>query len=290
MGKQPISGAWVAKNTSANAQDYSGALKWGTGINPVHSIRWEGAPLRTTGRNPGPDDPTPGPSEVPGNLVSSDMYGYSMEDIASLAGNYVPMTPGWGTETESLHAQNYSGMPDWGVEPFDPEATEFRSSPEAAPIFDGRLYSYPTETVSEGWENKTAGDVLAARTSDPAQYERQTSMQQVNPAAGRNNGAATARGTDDPRANIMTRLTGMKRKPWSTGERLEDMFPYQQLMGVRPFWYRSAATGDPSQLEPNAMYVSEPIERVVPPDPDLGIQETELNSDYGYTGEDMTYG
>lgn len=292
MGLAPLTGSWVTANTSSDANDFAGATKWGTGINRIHSIRTDGPALRTTGRQPGPDDPSERPSSVPANLVGPDIYGYTMDDIASLQGQFDPGTPPLGTETTMLRGSNYEGHPDWGVCPPDNERTNFQLRPELArPLWKGiAVKSFPTETVSEGWDNKTAGNVLAARTSDPAQYERQTSMQQVNPPEGRNNGAAVTRGTDDPRANIMTRLTGMKIKPWSTGQRTEDMFPYQQLMGVRAFTYRTAATGNPMQMEVNEMYVSEPIERVVPPDPDLGTPENQVGSgDYGYTDEDAYY-
>jgi hypothetical protein len=290
MGLPPITGSWVTDN-SGDASDFSGALKWGTGINPIHEVYGEGPPRRSLGRQPGPDDPTPQLSTVPASFENPDIYGYTMEDIQTLQ-DFSQFSPAYGTDITELRAKNYSGMPDWSVIPTDPERTEFQQRPELSDaLWSGiGLESFPTETVSEGWLNKTAGKVLAARTSDPSQYEMQTSMQQVNPAPGRNNGAAVARGTDDPRANIMTRLTGMKIKPWSRGEREIDMFPYQQVMMVRPFSYRTAATGNPADLEPNEMYVSEPIERVVPPDPDLGPQENELADNYGYTDEDSSYG
>jgi hypothetical protein len=199
MGLAPLSGSWVAQNTSTNAEDYSGALKWGTGINPIHSVKWEGAPLRSTGRDPGPDGPSDKPSEVPGGLVNHETWGYTPEDIASLAGDFQPGTPAWGTETTELRAANYPGLPGWGYENTGDERLDFALSPELAdPLWRGiEIKSFPTETVTEGWRNKETGQVLAARTSDPAQYERQTSMQQVNPIAGRNNDAAVARGTDD---------------------------------------------------------------------------------------------
>jgi len=117
-------------------------------------------------------------------------------------------------------------------------------------------------------------------------------MQQVNPPAGRNNATAVGRGTDDPRANIMTRLTGMKIKPWSTGERLQDMYPRQQDTMIRPFWYRTAGTGDPADMQSNDMYVSLPIQREPPSDPYLGPNESEqaiTDNEYGYSTEDVTY-
>lgn len=293
MGRVPLTGGWKARNTGDSA-DYSGALKWGTGINPVHQVKWEGSPLRSTGRMPGPDNPSDRPSTIPGAPFSeggADVYGYTMDDIASLSGQFVPFTPPYGTEIEVLRGHNYAGMPDWGVDPSDPDRTGFGLRPElAAPLWRGiMIKAFPTESATEGWDNKLTGEVLDAKVSDPAQYERQTSMQQVNPAAGRNNDAAVARGTDDVRFNIMTRLTGMKIKPWSQGERNEDMFPFQQLLGVRPFRYRTAATGNPQWLESNEMYVSEPITRAVPPDPSLGVPETGVSSDYGYTEEDNYY-
>jgi hypothetical protein len=181
--------------------------------------------------------------------------------------------------------------PPWG--PHIPTGgTVFRGISEGAAVRRNIPISYPTETVTEGWDNKTSGDVADAETSDPSQYERQTSMQQVNPAAGRNNDKAVARGTDDARAKIMTRLTGQKIKPWSTGERLQDMFPYQQDTIIRPFWYRQMGTGDPSQMQPNEMYVSVPIQREPPPDPYLGPQETDsevMANEYGYSTEDVSY-
>jgi hypothetical protein len=216
-----------------------------------------------------------------------------MEDIATTV--YSGMPPEWGETPNEIRSHNNYNHPDWDQIPTDPQVTDFRRRPEAAPILwsGTRLDSFPTETVSEGWENKTAGKINDAEVSDPAQYERQTSMQQVNPPAGRNNAAAQARRTDDPRSRILTRLTGMKLKPWSQGERNADMFPFQQDTMIRPFWYRTAGTDDPAKLEPNEMYVSDPIQRSVPPDPYLGPLSNEVDQgndgNYGWTPEDMTY-
>lgn len=282
----PIAGAWTAQN--ANANTFAGSRKWGTGNNPVHSVYGEGPPLRTTGRLDGPDNPTDLLSDIPEQFEDPFLLGYCPEDIAT--SGYMNMTPGWDVPTTALRHSNTEGHPDWGTVPYDPEQTEFRDSPE----LDPRLWSaaitasWPTETVSEGWENKLTGAVNDAEVSDPSQYERQTSMQQVNPAAGRNNSAAVARATDEPRFNILTRLTGMKIKPWSQGERNADMFPFQQDLVLRPFWYRTAGTDDPSKLQPNSMTVVSPVQREVPADPYLGPDETDIENG-GYTPEDMVY-
>jgi hypothetical protein len=45
-------------------------------------------------------------------------------------------------------------------------------------------------------------------------------------------------------------------------------------------------------MDVNEMYVSEPIQRDVPPDPEMGPEETNvytLEADGGYTAEDLSY-
>jgi hypothetical protein len=281
----PVSGSWYTRY--ANEQAYVGAQRWGTGNNPIHEVYGEGPPLRSTGRYPGPDDPTPELSDVPETIETAFEYGYTMDDIDPLTP--VGMPPGWGTETDEW--RNTAGeYPAWNE-----NGEAFRDSNHDDPrLWSGiMLDSFPTESVTEGWRNKETGAVADARTSDPSQYEMQTSMQQVNPAPGRNNDAAVTRQTDDPRFNIMTRLTGQKQKPWSQGQRNADMFPYQQDLIIRPFWYRIGATADPNNLIPNEMYVVDPIQRDVPPDPDFGPEETNVytleEGNGGYTAEDLSY-
>lgn len=283
----PLSGAWSQLN--ANANQYAGALKWGTGVNPVHGFYGEGPPLRVTGREPGPEESSFETEGVPISLLSPEEYGYTMEDVQTIQA-FPGQPPAVGTPRDVTRT-NMDSFPSWG--PAIPTGgTVFRGIAEGARVFRNRVISYPTETVTEGWDNKTSGEVADAETSDPGQYERQTSMQQVDPVAGRNNDLAVERGTDDPRAIIRTRLTGQKLKPWSTGERLQDMFPFQQDTIIRPFWFRQMGTGDPSQMQPNEMYVSEAIQRQPPPDPYLGPQETDqevMDNEYGYSTEDVSY-
>jgi hypothetical protein len=280
----PVTGSWYTRY--ANEQAYVGASRWGTGSNPIKEVYGEGPPLRSTGRIPGPDSPTPQLSDVPSQVETAFEYGYTMDDIAALTPQGMP--PGWGSETDEIR-NNADGYPSWRE-----DSEDFRLTNHADPrLWSGiALDSFPTESVTEGWLNKETGAVADARTSDPGQYERQTSMQQVNPPDGRNNQAAVTRATDDPRFNILTRLTGQKVKPWSQGQRNADMFPYQQDLIIRPFWYRIGATGDPDMMDANEMYVSDPIQRDVPPDPDMGPEETNvytLEANDGYTTEDLTY-
>jgi hypothetical protein len=283
----PLSGAWSQQNAWAN--QYAGALKWGTGYNPVHEQYGAGPPLRTTGRDPGPEEAEFTSEGLPAVLESPDLYGYTMEDIQTIQ-TFPGRPPPVGSSRDGQRT-DMDSYPPWG--PHIPTGgTVFRTISEGAEVHRHTPISYPTETVTEGWDNKLTGEVEDAGTSDPVQYERQTSMQQVDPVAGRNNDLAVSRGTDDPRAIIRTRLVGQKIKPWSTGERLQDMFPYQQDTIIRPFWYRQIGTGDPAQMAPNEMYVSNAVQREPPPDPYLGPTETDpavQDNEYGYSTEDVMY-
>lgn len=285
----PVSGLWSQLN--ANASDYSGALKWGTGISGIYADYGEGPPLGMTGRA---DTETDTPfRDVPPALLPEEDYGYSMEDI--LPGDFAEFmttdVPPWNVLPETRRGD--AGLyppPSLVPRPNGPSGAWLRTVHQPGMLEDvGSPHSYPTETVTEGWDNKLSGEVLTAGTSSPDQYERQTSMQQVNPAPGRNNQAAVERGTDDPRANIMTRLTGMKIKPWSEGERLGDMFPYQQDMILRPFWFRNAATGPVEWLITNEYGQVLPIQRNPPPEPYYGPNESQGADipDYGYQPEDV---
>jgi hypothetical protein len=113
----------------------------------------------------------------------------------------------------------------------------------------------------------------------------QTSMQQRYQT--RVNDHAVARGADGPRAGIESRVIGQRLKVYSGGERHYDMLPREQDDMPRPFYYRTAGTGDPANMAPNAMWEIDPIQRVTPPDPYLGADETDLG--YGYTSEDSFY-
>lgn len=285
----PISGLWAQLN--ANSADYSGALKWGTGASDLYAQFGEGPPLGITGRNP---DDIPY-KEVPAPLLADPAleWGYTPEDM--LPGDFAQFmtvdVPSWNElpETRRDTAGQYP-PPSLRARPNGPSGNFFRTIHQPGMLEDvNEPHSYPTETVTEGWDNKLAGEVLTAEVSAQSQYERQTSMQQVDPPPGRNNDAAVARGTDDARSNIRTRLTGMKVKPWSEGQRLEDMFPFQQDLILRPWWYRNAGTGNVEWLQTNEFQEMLPVQRSVPSEPYYGPQEAtgaDNPPDYGYSPED----
>lgn len=282
-----FTGGWVAANGSP--ADYSGAARWGTGANELYGQFGEGPPLTVTGRNPDTNPYIPYPTE----LLDPDLFGYTKEDIPNTSDNAYMATevPANNLVTEVIrgHVPQHFPPAELTPRPNGPSGSWYRSL--SAPGFikaQTRPASFPTETVSEGWENKNAGEILIAETSSPDQYERRTSMQQVNPRPGRNNAAAVLRGTDDARFNIMTRLTGMKQKPWSEGQRLDDMFPFQQDLMMRPWWYRRAGVGRQNWMTANEFIGQDPIQRDPPSEPDLGDHESMGNSgpDFGYAPED----
>lgn len=317
MGKS-ITGNWSAVYTAP----YSGAAKWGTGVNPIHQFYGEeGDPLRVYGRPVdretfGGAHPHPGrtaPFEASPDFIETEApWGYQKEDIAGLD-VYQLSDPdanwhGIDIVNDTDHP-NLSMAPDGFDEPNRADAARYRV-PLGIPGREtsGRIRAgqwdedfevsdqVPTETVNEGWLNKPASgmgigysqdDVVV---SDPSQYERQTSMQQRTQF--QNNDRALLRGTDEPREPIGSRFAPMKVKEYSQGQRHYDMSPYQIDDMPRPFWFRRAGTGRRVELLPNEMYVIEPIQRTPPPDPALGPPEESLNdpnyvADFGYTGEDQ---
>jgi hypothetical protein len=294
--KRTYSGTWASKNIqfAGDLQPYATATVWGTGIDPIHgNYGQSGPPLRITGRegeegSAGYEGRQTRPSTVPGELIPTELWGYRTVD--NTYNDYIEYDdrPNWGEQPPEFRG-NADGQPS-GMQndPADTATTgvnsQFRQRKGGAFRFNKkRPDSYPSETVTEGWRNKPKGYPADSQTSDPSQYEMQTSMQQRYRS--RNNDHAVARATDDPREPIHSRVVGQKLKIYSGEERHYDMFPYQAEEIQRPFWFREAGTGDPNMMAPNEMFVATPVQRVPPADPSLGVQESE----YGYTGEDGQY-
>lgn len=321
----PLKGSW-ARN-SGN-QPYTTATVWGTGINPVHSYYGEGPALRIYGR--------PGNQNVPsinaaGGGASQDVtfgpesWGYQEEDWAYLNPTdpiyyYQDDRPAWDEDATGPEGMSPSfpaakvstpalrsktdGHPDWGQKS-DRGLAWFRRQYQGAntypvnqdgPIAAAPANSLPSEDVAVGWKNKwSGGPVAVAEESDASQYVIQTS--DVQRFRSRNNRHAVARGTDDERYEIQSRVMPQRTRHYSgqdpDSSRAYDMFPYQQDVILRPFRFRQAGTGPEYYLEPNAEYGRTPILRNPPPDPTLGVtDDSELSSqdnEYGYTGEDYAY-
>jgi hypothetical protein len=81
----------------------------------------------------------------------------------------------------------------------------------------------------------------------------------------------------------------MVEKVYSTGERLYDMFPYQQDEIRRPFRNRTAGVGPSEWMVTNEYQIRTPVMRTPPPDPAQGVPEVQYPNDYGYQAEDSMY-
>jgi hypothetical protein len=73
------------------------------------------------------------------------------------------------------------------------------------------------------------------------------------------------------------------------------MEPKEQAMIIRPFYVRTAATGNPDWLDTNEMYVSQPRLREPVSEPGTGepvsvVMAPEIAPNpYNYTAEDLYY-
>lgn len=217
---------------------------------------------------------------------------------------YLDDRPHWGEEvaTEKLRT-DASTMSPWGtpggvwMRALREGSARYRTAPDEVlpgegdpyrPISAEQADSNPTETVSEGWENKVTSFVADANPSDPKQYEVQTSMRQRY--LRRNNRRATMRATDDDRWEISSRVMAMVKRVYSEGERNYDMFPFQIDQIDRPFKYRTAGVGRADWMTTNEFAPTSPIRRTPPPDPADGVAEVGGQPEqYGYTAEDMSY-
>jgi hypothetical protein len=278
----------------------SGATKWGTGYNPIHGVR-AGA-----GRSDKPPNlifsTTHTTDQMPKMGIQDDIapeWHYGDTDVTNPLYGYNDQTglsdqPRLGDAPMSYHTDS-DGWPSAG--PYRagvPGGGEIRSFDHGAEV-SNTPKQQPYETVTEGWENKQRADVEdEAKASDPSQYEMQTSMTQRNKVrSGSQRGGGSA---SEYSADVPSRLAPQKMKIWSGLLRHYDMEPRQQDLIIRPWWTRSAFVGPTGALwnENNEMYVSEPIQRTLPPDPDLGpasvssVPPVDYNM-YGYQGEDVLY-
>lgn len=272
-----LSGAWLAANGTVVPE--VGALKWGTGINPIHSTR--------AGAGRGTAD-NPSPNVVPDSLTDQedDGYGYATEDSSNqLWGD------GYQTGTED--------RPDWGETGQDQlaraaTATNYPSWKQSGRVIrainKGATALLTSKTAQEdgaqGWLNKETSYVENAGISDPSQYIIQTSMVQRDKVREGSQSSGTASVFDAP---IESRIPGMKVKTYISADspRHADMLPREQTEMIRPFTYRTAGTGYPTNMLPNEMHLRSPMNRVPNPDP-YGGPDVD-GTDSGYVDEDYTW-
>ena len=287
-----IAGTWKAG--AVTPSEYAGALRQGTGINPIHSVRDPGS--RETGIKenllPLGTDPAAG-GIVPEELLGPEMWGYSSEEAAAYPGEdyrYLEADhPNWdqgsvgrpdrdgGIMTEGVYPQP-EGWPSWGPHgtggdpdfPLQswPGGEDLRAYSDGTDIEKHHAIAIPTPGWRGGWINKAHGLIEEAETSDPAQYEINTSMNQLHRSL--DNNRAVGRGTDDPRSDIATRLTGQKIRHYAMssgmggGPGTPDMAPVTQNLPYRPWYFRTAGTPPPPDTYFGTMTAFDPIERTLP--------------------------
>lgn len=302
----PITGSFNRAYNAPGNIPYATAAKWGTGINPVHGL-YQGPPRpfgpgvpndldqRTRPSVAAPDEIEFGPPwGAPDDPSYLDAVASEFDAVAGVP-IYTDDYPGWQEDTSEFRADTPDDMVrPWGVRGI-PSGLHHE---DAGPNLDGwseagqdgsGLPQTPTETVSEGWENKaTEGAPPDSETADDSQVFVQTS--DVQRYRTQNNDRAQLRGTDDPRTAISSRVKSKVVKVYSGGLRHYDMFPYQIDDMPRGFRYRTAALGPSPYLAVNEMKLVSPLQRTPPPDPSLGIptdDQADNTGNYGYTPEDQ---
>lgn len=287
-----ITGSWKTRASVSN--EYTGALKWGTGINPIHAQR-DPQHHPTATREPlGSTQPSgPVPEEIEGPV----QWGYCYEDSQYYIGEdyrYLEEDhPNWG-ENEYGRADRASVNPDfpsWGDYGGTPGGEHTRSVSHGSEVENARAIAVPTRGSTGGWLNKARQEMNAAHVSDERQYVVATSLVQGPGMQMSDNSRAQARGTDAARSGIRSRTAGMKEKDYAKsrgmggGEGTPDMYPYQQSELKRPFFYRSAGVPPGEPHARNGMEGRTPLQRTVPADPYPG-EYVASEMDYGYTDGD----
>jgi hypothetical protein len=248
-------------------QNLAGAQKWGTGINPVHAQKYGN---NDVGRNLAPGAYNGVALEEHGIVDSGNLgytgyeFGFTAEDLEMTGGaDFSFMEAHPNLDVPPTHHGQTGQFPSWGKggDPI-PGGTAYRSLKIGSAWKEQIPQQQPYGTVGEGWINKPHGEINDSRISDESQLIIQTSMMQRDLT--KTNDLAVARGTDDPRSGIATRLQGMKEKFWSGGIRHEQMMPKEQNERARPWLYRTAGVGEYEGV--NDMYVAVPYVRAIPPD------------------------
>ena len=303
----PYTGTWRATIISDAA--YTGAQRWGTGINPIHAIEGAGTALRLKGTNlnfdpittPGgqetdvltedyawdstlnPDPGLPGYNVTPATtwgynsetgLADRPRWGSEMADAdAPISGVGLPhpIDPGRPITVVRGHTQNDTNneFPPWGGSRKVGPAGRFIRAIRRGPTGETAMRVLPGEDVAQGWVNKDHGIEADSRPSDVSQLIMQTSQIQRYKARA---GSQNIGSQSDFNAPVQSRVTGQKLKTYisPTSARHWDMLPYEQEDFVRPFLSRQAGVGYREWNLPNAMYVSPTVQREPSADPEMG--------------------
>lgn len=294
-----ISGTWVQRA----AHDYTGATKWGNGVNPIHGVRDNGR-----GRVIGVREnllPLGEPSDVVQEALTARDIDYVCEDYADVpypgeVFRYQEEMPRFDTSTPQFRdAVNSPAMGEhvpWGVY-FDSDPTGLHPLPgptggmlTALDVDHGeiveqqRAIAVPTSPVSGGWLSKVRAKVAQPESQEATQegfvWTLNNASVQGPGLRELANDRAVLRGTDAPRSGILSRTAGMVEKTYAKsfgmggGAGTPDMQPFQQTAGLkRPFLTRKAAT-PPMELHTwGGIESRSPLTRTTPADPYQGDPE-----------------
>jgi hypothetical protein len=301
----PFTGTWL--NSVISEAEYTGALKWGTGINPIHGNAGMGPNIVTNAKivyqptsTPGGEDTdsltpnyawdstwNPDPEQPAYNTNDADLFsGY---DNATGTSDRPPWNSTQGQSVSPYEAlpnpdpstvalpenradvQNDTGdnYPSWGGSRKPAPGGNLIRSLRRGSSRTQAAKQLPLEAVNQGWLNKNHGIVADSRPSDDSQIFIQTSqIQRYKQRAGSQNAGSQSTQV----APIDSRVTGQKIKVWTdpNSARHWDMLPYEQQDYARPFLTRQAGTGYREWMYPNELYVSPAIQREPAADPELG--------------------
>lgn len=291
-------GQWAETPAQVNQ---ASALKWGTGASDVIGNRNNGM-----GR-----DIAPG--ETSGDVdqgLTAEHYGFSAEDqwASSLLWGYGADTgtsehPELGGEAVDYRTDDMKDYPTFGQHPVGlPGGNQIRAIDKGSAVTstsklvpndgDGTLYGASYKLVADAPND--------AEISDPSQYEMQTSMTQRDKTrSGSQRGGGSASEYDAP---VKTRIPGFRIRRYDEGAsdpRHAAMLPKAQDQVIRPWWARGAGTGNPADMQPNAMYQSTPYQRTPASEtyqgetlsgtPGIDADQDGPGVMYGFTEEDVTY-
>lgn len=309
-----IAGAWRA--SSVTPLEYAGATRWGTGINPVHSVPDSHKP--TTTREP--LGSTQWSGAAPEEIVGPVQWGYSVEDQQFYGGedyryleddhpnlgeNEAGRADRDGRIMEVGSLPQAEGWPAWGPynddNPVDgfpvagpPGGGEVRAHSDGAEVENARAIAVPTRGSTGGWLNKARGEVARPVVSDESQIFINTGGVQGQGLKSLDNTRALARGADNPRTAIQSRTAGMRVKQYAKSQGMggspgtPDMAPVTQGLPYRPFFFRQGAMPVLEEHTWNEMEGRTAVVRTVPPDSGeyATVPETSTDPGYGYSAED----
>jgi hypothetical protein len=276
-----VTGAWGVKNA------YSGAEKWGTGINPIHSIRNSGDPEELISIKEGFYNGEGG--TVPDEITED--YSFATTDYSGEDPRMTDSNPVGKSYDRSQIPANYPSWEKPGIE--REEDTAWRSIPHLSPMESFRYVNstFAGQNVTGGWQSKQRGQDAYSQTSNQTQYEINTSMVQGPGVGVMVNTRAQERGLE-PRSPITSRTAGMREKFYGMsfemggGEATPRMFPYQQSGIKRPFYYRTPGLAPEVYQQYNSIEGRQPYTYVAPDNPYTGPDAT---SSTGYDYSDGDY-